>query len=69
MNEPKRVPLNLLPQHLDYIMNLLGTANLRYVDTAPIVQDIGQQVAAQQMPKVPTVNGAEAQTSNTTPLQ
>lgn len=51
MNEQKRVPLALLPQHLDYITNLLGTANLRYVDTAPIIQDIAQQIQAQQGPQ------------------
>lgn len=68
MNDPKRVPLSLLPQHLDYIMNLLGTANLRYVDTAPIVQDIGSQIQALNMPK-PVINGAEAQNPPAAPLQ
>jgi len=44
--EPQRIPLVILPNHLDYITNLLTTANLRYIDTAPILADIGRQVQA-----------------------
>lgn len=66
MNEPKRIPVNLLPNHLDFIMNVLGTANLRYVDTAPIIQDIGHQVQAYNLTLQPGqqgqgVNGVETQ--------
>ena len=60
------VTLTLKRQHFDYIMNVLGTAALRYVDVQPIVNDIAQQMQSQVQPpltaeSVAKANGAGAE--------
>jgi hypothetical protein len=52
MNQEPRVNLSLLKSHFDFITNLLGQAP--YVQSAPIINDISQQLQAQaQAPQAP----------------
>jgi hypothetical protein len=44
--QPQRVPLALLPGHLEYIAALLGRAP--YAEVAPIIADIQQQMSPQE---------------------